>query len=77
MRKEGCSAVFLFGSLTTGLFKPDSDIDLAIQGCPPRKFFPLLARLLEELDYPVDLLDLDEDDILARHLLAQKEMILL
>jgi predicted nucleotidyltransferase len=69
LKEGGCSAVFLFGSGAAGTFTDQSDVDLAVQGCPPEKFFRLLGRLLYELDRSVDLVDLDAPDPFAQMLL--------
>lgn len=71
LKEEGCSDIFLFGSTSHGAARPDSDIDLAIRGCPRADFFRILGRLLWELDHSVDLIDLDSPDPFAQHL--QKE----
>lgn len=68
LKEAGCTHVFLFGSLTTGKIWDESDIDLAVRGCPRGKFFHLLGRLLLELDHPVDLVDLDSQQALAHYL---------
>ncbi|HEX3046946.1 MAG TPA: nucleotidyltransferase domain-containing protein [Bacillota bacterium] len=60
LKNEGCQAVNLFGSLAEGSSTEISDIDLAVKGCPPEKFFHVLGKLIMELDHPVDLIDLDE-----------------
>jgi predicted nucleotidyltransferase len=67
--------VFLFGSLATGEVKDKSDIDLAVRGCPKGEFFHLLGRLLLELDYPVDLANLDSQDAFARYLEQEGELL--
>jgi len=75
LKEEGCSEIFLFGSGAAGKIGDRSDIDLAIRGCPPGHFFRLLGRLLWELDHPVDLVNLDNQDPFAQFL--QKEGVLL
>ena len=75
LKGAGCTDVFLFGSLATGKVKGQSDIDLAIRGCPKGKFFHLLGRLLLELDYPVDLVNLDRQDAFARYLEEEGELL--
>jgi predicted nucleotidyltransferase len=52
LKVAGCTDIFLFGLLATGNIRGESDIDLAIRGCPKGKFFHLLGRLLLDLDYP-------------------------
>ena len=75
LKRAGCAEVFLFGSLATGDFEGESDIDLAIRGCPKGSFFHLLGRLLFELNYPVDLVNLDSQDAFARYLEEEGELI--
>ncbi|MFQ6100566.1 MAG: nucleotidyltransferase family protein [Anaerolineae bacterium] len=75
LKKAGCTGVFLFGSLAAGEIRGESDIDLAIRGCPKGEFFYLLGRLLLELDYPVDLVNLDSQDAFARHLEKEGELL--
>lgn len=58
----GAEKVYLFGSLA----RPDgfhtrSDIDLAVQGLSPRKYYRAVSFLLDEAqDFQVDLIDLEE-----------------
>ncbi len=75
LKEEGCSAIFLFGSATRGAARPDSDIDLAIRGCPRDHFFRILGRLLWELDHSVDLVDLDSSDPFAQYLQAEARLV--
>jgi predicted nucleotidyltransferase len=75
LKEAGCTDVFLFGSLATGEVRDKSDIDLAVRGCPQGEFFPLLGRLLLELNYPVDLVSLDRQDAFARYLEEQGELL--
>jgi len=75
LKGAGCTDIFLFGSLATGKARDRSDIDLAIRGCPKGAFFYLLGRLLLELDYPVDLVNLDRQDAFARYLEKEGELL--
>lgn len=75
LKTGGCSDIFLFGSLATGELRDNSDIDLAVRGCPKGKFFHLLGKLLFELKYSVDLIDLDRQDTFSRYLLNEGELI--
>ena len=59
LKREGCDGVFLFGSLVTGKFHDNSDIDIGITGLPPKKFFRVNAYLDRELSNKVDLVDFD------------------
>lgn len=64
----GCSAIFVFGSAAEGTFTSTSDLDLAVRGCPPATFFPVLGQLMLALDHPVDLVDLDDHSLFGQHL---------
>jgi predicted nucleotidyltransferase len=76
LKDAGCSAVYLFGSRAAGSFHDQSDIDLAIQGCPEGRFFRLVGQLYMELDTRVDLVDLDnQEDPFARRLLVSGELV--
>lgn len=68
LKEAGCTRIFLFGSAAAGRPGSSSDIDLAIQGCPKGQFFHLLGKLLLELEHPVDLVNLDQQDAFARYL---------
>ncbi|MBI3537839.1 MAG: nucleotidyltransferase domain-containing protein [Chloroflexi bacterium] len=68
LREAGCSEIYLFGSIVAGKTRDDSDLDLAIRGCPRGEFFHLLGSLLLELDHSVDLINLDKPDPFARYL---------
>ena len=69
LKDGGCSEVFLFGSLAEGRAHENSDIDLAVRGCPTGAFFRLLGELMFELRHAVDLVDLDAPDPFAQFLL--------
>ena len=62
LRKAGCGEIYIFGSLVDGTVTSKSDIDLAVKGIPPEFYFKVLARLIMQLDHPVDLIDLEEDN---------------
>lgn len=68
LKAEGCTEVYLFGSLAEGRFNEGSDIDLAVKGCPKGKFFKILGKLLMELNHSVDLIDLDRKNDFVKHI---------
>lgn len=51
----GVRRVVAFGSLVWGRFRRDSDVDLAVEGLPPDRFFRADFRLASELPVPIDL----------------------
>ena len=57
---EGAREVYVFGSVASGTTREDSDVDLAVAGLPPERFFATLAKLANLFDRSVDLVDLDE-----------------
>jgi predicted nucleotidyltransferase len=59
LKNEGCTDVFLFGSLVTGNIRPDSDIDIGVKGLAAEKFIPVYSKLYNEFDTPIDLVDFD------------------
>jgi predicted nucleotidyltransferase len=62
LKDAGCREIYIFGSLVDGTVTPKSDIDLAVKGIPHEFYFKVLARLIMQLDHPVDLIDLEEDN---------------
>ena len=75
LKEEGCTEIYVFGSVATGESHSDSDIDLAVRGCPPGRFFHTLGRLIWELDRSIDLVDLNESSIFVRYLLGSGELV--
>ena len=57
---HGASGVFLFGSLATGDCREDSDVDLAVDGLAPERYFEALADVMAIVGGPVDLVRLEE-----------------
>ena len=68
LKEGGCTEVHIFGSVAEGRIREGSDLDLAVRGCPPDRFFALLGRLLAQLEHTVDLVDLDRDARIAAFL---------
>ena len=61
LKEEGCSEIYLFGSLLTDKPIKDSDIDIGIRGCPNKKFFRINSKLSDKLKHSVDLVDFDSE----------------
>src|SRR5260221_634798 len=68
LRAEGAKEVSLFGSEARGQAGPDSDLDFAVSGLPPRLFFRAVAGALRLAQRQIDLVDLDHDSPFTRHL---------
>jgi predicted nucleotidyltransferase len=60
LKKAGAREVYLFGSAATGRLSKVSDIDMAVSGLPPARFFQAMGDAADLLDVPLDLVDLDE-----------------
>jgi len=61
LKEEGCTEVFLFGSLVTGEYTDSSDIDLGILGLPPKKYIRAYSKLNNIVKNRFDLIDFDEN----------------
>jgi len=75
LRRMGASQVFIFGSAVRGELRPDSDIDMAVSGLEPRVYFSAVSKASDLLGRPLDLVDLDDDTPLVRHLLSSGELV--
>jgi predicted nucleotidyltransferase len=58
---EGCREVYVFGSVASGTYTADSDIDLATVGLPKERFFASYGRILSQIKRAIDLVALDYD----------------
>ena len=74
-RDMGASQVFMFGSAAKGQLRPDSDIDMAVSGLPPRVYFSAVNQASELVGRPVDLMDLDDDTPLVRYVRANGDLV--
>ncbi len=68
LREQGAREVYLFGSAAEGRLRDGSDIDLAVTGLPPERFFEAMGLAADVLDRPLSLVDLDEDTPFTRYL---------
>lgn len=60
LRARGATAVYAFGSVATGRTGPHSDLDLAVAGLPPERYFEALGELMRTLPCDVDLVRLED-----------------
>ena len=74
LKEAGAREVYLFGSAATGNMREESDIDMAVSGLPPEKFFQAMGNAGDILRRPLDLVDLDEDSPFTRYLIEEKEL---
>jgi predicted nucleotidyltransferase len=73
LKRYGATEVYVFGSAASGKMHPHSDVDLAMIGIPPEKFFRAMGEAYETLGMPLDLVDLSEDTSLAIYLRKLKD----
>jgi len=71
LKNEGCKEIYLFGSLVTGKYHDNSDIDIGIKGIPFDKFFYVYGKLGFDADHVIELTDFDDSkeffEIVNRH----------
>ena len=75
LRDMGATEVYVFGSASTGTLRPDSDIDMAVSGLPPKVFFSAVSKASDLLGRPLDLLDLDDDTPIVRYIRASGDLV--
>ena len=75
LREEGATEVYVFGSAAHGKMRPDSDIDFAIRGLPPEKYFPTMGKMREAVSHLFDLVDLDDDNLFTHFLEDEGELL--
>lgn len=75
LRAAGAREVHVFGSAARDESRPDSDVDLAVRGLPPERFFHAMAQAQDALGRPLDLVDLDEETPFTRYLEEEGELI--
>ena len=74
LKSFGATEVYVFGSVATDTYNEDSDIDLAVSGIPPKKFFAAMGSVFSALQSEVDLIDLDEKSLFSEHLKNHGEL---
>ena len=74
LKSFGATDVYLFGSFAKGTYRKDSDIDIAVSGIPPEKFFEAMGRAEDVLNREIDLIDLDEQNTFVEFLKTHGEL---
>ena len=69
LRESGCSELYVFGSAATGRISDESDIDIAVRGILPEKFFEVYGELLMRTSRPVDLVELNMQENFGHRLI--------
>ncbi len=74
LKAAGAREVYVFGSAARGALRPGSDIDLAVSGLPPHRFFHAMGQAQMAIRRPLDLIDLDDDTPFVRLLRERGEL---
>ncbi len=61
-------ARYIFSVLSLKAVYPHSDIDMAVTGIPPEKFFHAMGEAHTILMRPLDLIDLDDGSLFSDYL---------
>ncbi|MDB9526286.1 nucleotidyltransferase domain-containing protein [Oscillatoria sp. CS-180] len=59
LSRYGANQVILYGSMARGTYRPDSDIDLCVEGLPSKNFFRALAECLMASHRSLSIIDFD------------------
>lgn len=70
----GAQEVYLFGSAADESQTEGSDVDLAISGLPPQRFYRALSAASRVMNRSLDLVDLDEQTPFTQFLKQQGKL---
>ncbi|MFH1537407.1 MAG: nucleotidyltransferase domain-containing protein [bacterium] len=74
-KEYGARRLWLFGSSLDPSTDEPNDIDLAVEGIPPARFFEFYAKLGRAIPNDIDLIDMESDDPM-RHIVRDRGVIL-
>jgi predicted nucleotidyltransferase len=74
LKSFGATDVYLFGSVAKGTNTEHSDIDLAVSGIPPDKFYEAMGDTFGAIRREIDIIDLDEKNSFVDYLRAHGEL---
>ena len=74
LKSSGAEEVYIFGSAVAGTMSEQSDVDFAVSGLPPERFFKALSVASRLLERPLHLVDLDEVTPFTRYLKEEGEL---
>ena len=75
LRAAGCNECYIFGSVSEGRADETSDIDFAVRGLPPERFFYVYGQLAMQIHRAIDLVDLDDGSRFSQKLCQREAMI--
>ena len=71
LKAAGCRECYIFGSIADGVADENSDIDIAICGLPPERFFIVYGQMPGR----IDLIDLDDGSRFSSRLRRRGAMV--
>lgn len=74
-REYGVRRIWLFGSSLDPSIDEPNDIDLAVEGVSPERFYEFYAKLGRALPSIIDLIDMESDDPM-RHIVRDRGVVL-
>ncbi len=74
LKEEGATEVYLFGSAAAGEMRPGSDIDLAVRGIPPERYYRAGGKVMLAIPRPVDIIDLDSPTPFTDYLIRKGKL---
>ncbi len=74
LKEFGAKEVYLFGSQAVGNAGKYSDLDLAVSGIPPEKFYEAGGEVMFAVSLPVHIIDLDFPNDFTEYLRANGEL---
>ncbi len=71
LKEGGATEVYIFGSAAAGEARPESDLDLAVKGIPPERYFQVGGQVMLAVSRSVDILDLDSPTPFTEYLIRK------
>ena len=68
LKEEGCSEIYIFGSIVRGNSNPKSDIDFVVKGIQKGHFFEVYSKLYMALEHSIDLIDMNINKDFVKHI---------
>ena len=75
LKEYGAHEVYLFGSAANGTISEYSDVDMAVSGLPPEKFFYAMSQAHHIIGHSLDLVDLDVESPFTNYLKKKGKLI--
>ncbi len=60
LTRRGAQKIIVYGSLARDDYRPDSDIDICVEGIPDQAYFRTLAECMMAIDRPISLVVLKD-----------------